>query len=160
MTAIGKPLPKSTLKLPLALSGGGFATLADYAGQWLVLYFYPKDSTPGCTTEGIDFNALLPKFRKANAAVLGVSRDSVKSHDNFCAKQGFKFPLVSDADEKLCNAFGVIGEKNMYGKKVLGVIRSTFLISPDGRLAHEWRGVKVAGHAEAVLETLKALQSQ
>ncbi len=160
MTAIGKALPKTTLKLPLALSGGGAATLADYAGQWLVLYFYPKDSTPGCTTEGIDFNALLPKFGKANAAVLGVSRDSVKSHDNFCAKQGFKFPLVSDGDEKLCNAFGVIGEKNMYGKKVLGVIRSTFLISPDGRLAHEWRGVKVAGHAEAVLETLKALQSQ
>ena len=160
MATVGKALPKTTLKLPLALSGGGAATLADYAGRWLVLYFYPKDSTPGCTTEGIDFNALLPKFRKANAAVLGVSRDSVKSHDNFCAKQGFKFPLVSDGDEKLCDAFGVIGEKNMYGKKVLGVIRSTFLISPDGRLAHEWRGVKVAGHAEAVLETLKALQSQ
>ena len=160
MTSTGTALSKTTLKLPLALSGGGAATLADYAGQWLVLYFYPKDSTPGCTTEGIDFNALLPKFAKANAAVLGVSRDSVKSHDNFCAKQGFRFPLVSDGDEKLCNAFGVIGEKNMYGKKVLGVIRSTFLISPDGRLAHEWRGVKVPGHAEAVLETLKALQSQ
>lgn len=160
MATVGKALPKTTLKLPLALSGGGAATLADYAGQWLVLYFYPKDSTPGCTTEGIDFNALLPKFAKANAAVLGVSRDSVKSHDSFCAKQGFRFPLVSDGDEKLCNAFGVIGEKNMYGKKVLGVIRSTFLISPDGRLAHEWRGVKVPGHAEAVLETLKALQSQ
>lgn len=160
MATVGKALPKTTLKLPLALSGGGAATLADYAGQWLVLYFYPKDSTPGCTTEGIDFNALLPKFAKANAAVLGVSRDSVKSHDSFCAKQGFRFPLVSDGDEKLCNTFGVIGEKNMYGKKVLGVIRSTFLISPDGRLAHEWRGVKVPGHAEAVLETLKALQSQ
>lgn len=160
MATVGKALPKTTLKLPLALSGGGAATLADYAGRWLVLYFYPKDSTPGCTTEGIDFNALLPKFAKLNATVLGVSRDSVKSHDNFCAKQGFRFPLVSDGDEKLCNAFGVIGEKNMYGKKVLGVIRSTFLISPDGRLAHEWRGVKVAGHAEAVLETLKALQSQ
>lgn len=160
MATVGKALPKTTLKLPLALSGGGAAALADYAGQWLVLYFYPKDSTPGCTTEGIDFNALLPKFKKANAAVLGVSRDSVKSHDNFCAKQGFKFPLVSDGDEKLCDAFGVIGEKNMYGKKVLGVIRSTFLVSPDGRLAHEWRGVKVAGHAEAVFETLKALQSQ
>lgn len=160
MATVGKALAKTTLKLPLALSGGGAATLADYAGQWLVLYFYPKDSTPGCTTEGIDFNALLPKFKKANASVLGVSRDSVKSHDNFCAKQGFRFPLVSDGDERLCNAFGVIGEKNMYGRKVLGVIRSTFLISPDGRLAHEWRGVKVAGHAEAVLETLKALQSQ
>ena len=160
MATVGKALPKTTLKLPLALSGGGAAALADYAGQWLVLYFYPKDSTPGCTTEGIDFNALLPKFAKANAAVLGVSRDSVKSHDSFCAKQGFRFPLVSDGDEKLCNAFGVIGEKNMYGKKVLGVIRSTFLIAPDGRLAHEWRGVRVPGHAEAVFETLKALQSQ
>lgn len=162
-----KALPKSTLKLPLALSGGehspsaaGAATLADYAGQWLVLYFYPKDSTPGCTTEGLDFNALLPKFKKLGATVLGVSRDSLKSHDNFCAKQGFKFPLVSDADEALCKAFDVIHEKNMYGRKVLGVVRSTFLISPDGRIAQEWRGVKVPGHAEAVLEALKAHQAQ
>ncbi|MBD9479925.1 peroxiredoxin [Pseudoxanthomonas sp. PXM02] len=162
-----KALPKSTLKLPLALSGGehspsaaGAATLADYAGTWLVLYFYPKDSTPGCTTEGLDFNALLPKFKKLNATVLGVSRDSVKSHDNFCAKQGFKFPLVSDADEALCKAFDVIHEKNMYGRKVLGVVRSTFLISPDSRIAQEWRGVKVPGHADAVLDALKAHQSQ
>ena len=153
-------LPKSTLKLPLALSGGATTTLADHAGHWLVLYFYPKDSTPGCTTEGLDFNALLPKFKKLNATVLGVSRDSVKSHDNFCTKQGFKFPLVSDADEALCKAFDVIHEKNMYGRKVLGVVRSTFLISPDGRIAQEWRGVKVAGHAEAVLEALKAHQAQ
>ena len=160
MTAVGKALPKSTLKLPLALSGGETATLSDYAGQWLALYFYPKDSTPGCTTEGIDFNALLPRFKKLNAAVLGVSRDSVKSHDNFCAKQGFKFPLVSDGDEALCQAFGVIQEKNMYGRKVLGIVRSTFLISPDGRLAQEWRGVKVAGHADAVLEALKVASQQ
>lgn len=153
-------LPKSTLKLPLALSGGETTTLADYAGSWLVLYFYPKDSTPGCTTEGLDFNALLPKFKKLNATVLGVSRDSVKSHDNFCAKQGFKFPLVSDADEALCKAFDVIHEKNMYGRKVLGVVRSTFLISPDGRIAQEWRGVKVPGHADAVLDALKVLQTQ
>lgn len=160
-------LPKSTLKLPLALSGGehspsaaGATTLADYAGTWLVLYFYPKDNTPGCTTEGLDFNALLPKFKKLNATVLGVSRDSVKSHDNFCAKQGFKFPLVSDGDEALCKAFDVIHEKNMYGRRVLGVVRSTFLISPDGRIAQEWRGVKVAGHADAVLDALKAHQAQ
>ena len=160
-------LPKSILKLPLALSGGehspsaaGAATLADYAGTWLVLYFYPKDSTPGCTTEGLDFNVLLPKFKKLNATVLGVSRDSVKSHDNFCAKQGFKFPLISDADEALCKAFDVIHEKNMYGRKVLGVVRSTFLISPDGRIAQAWRGVKVAGHADAVLDALKAHQAQ
>ncbi len=153
-------LPKSTLKLPLALSGGDSTTLADHAGHWLVLYFYPKDSTPGCTTEGLDFNALLPKFKKLNATVLGVSRDSVKSHDNFCAKQGFRFPLVSDADEALCKAFDVIHEKNMYGRKVLGVVRSTFLISPDGRIAQEWRGVKVPGHADAVLNALKAHQAQ
>ncbi len=160
MTATGKALSKTTLNLPLALSGGGTATLADYAGQWLVLYFYPKDSTPGCTTEGLDFNALLPKFKKLGAAVLGASRDSVKSHDNFCAKQGFAFPLVSDADEALCQAFDVIQEKNMYGRKVLGVVRSTFLISPDGRIAQEWRGVKVPGHADAVLEALKVASKQ
>jgi len=160
MTQVGKALPKSTLKLPLALSGGETASLAGYAGKWLVLYFYPKDSTPGCTTEGLDFNALLPKFSRAGAAILGVSRDSVKSHDNFCAKQGFRFPLVSDADETLCRAFDVIHEKNMYGRKVLGVVRSTFLIGPDHRLVAEWRGVKVAGHAEAVLEALKAAQAK
>ena len=153
-------LSKAVLKLPLALSGGRTASLADYAGRWLVLYFYPKDSTPGCTTEGLDFNALLPKFKKLNATVLGVSRDSVKSHDNFCAKQGFKFPLVSDADEALCKAFDVIHEKNMYGRKVLGVVRSTFLISPDGCIAQAWRGVKVPGHAQAVLDALKAHQAQ
>ena len=153
-------LSKAVLKLPLALSGGDTATLADYAGPWLVLYFYPKDSTPGCTTEGLDFNALLPKFKKLNATVLGVSRDSVKSHDNFCAKQGFRFPLVSDADEALCKAFDVIHEKNMYGRKVLGVVRSTFLISPDGCIAQAWRGVKVPGHAQAVLDALKAHQAQ
>ena len=146
--------------MPLALSGGAGAKLADFAGRWLVLYFYPKDSTPGCTTEGLDFNALLPKFKKLNATVLGVSRDSVKSHDNFCAKQGFRFPLVSDADEALCKAFDVIHEKNMYGRKVLGVVRSTFLISPDGRIAQAWRGVKVPGHAQAVLDALKAHQAQ
>ena len=156
----GDTLDRTLLQLPLALSGGAHATLGDFAGRWLVLYFYPKDSTPGCTTEGLDFNALLPKFKKLNATVLGVSRDSVKSHDNFCAKQGFKFPLVSDADEALCKAFDVIHEKNMYGRKVLGVVRSTFLISPDGRIAQAWRGVKVPGHAQAVLDALKAHQAQ
>ncbi len=153
-------LDRSTLKLPLALSGGRTASLADYAGRWLVLYFYPKDSTPGCTTEGLDFNALLPQFRELGAEVLGVSRDSVKSHDNFCAKQGFDFALVSDGDEVLCRAFDVIHEKNMYGRKVLGVVRSTFLLSPDSRVAREWRGVKVPGHAQAVLDALKAEASQ
>lgn len=155
-----KALPKATLKLPLALSGGHTAHLSDYAGQWLVLYFYPKDSTPGCTTEGLDFNALLADFQRHNASVLGVSRDSLKSHDNFCGKQGFRFPLVSDTDEALCQAFDVIHEKNMYGRKVLGIVRSTFLISPDSRIAHEWRGVKVPGHAQAVLDALKGFQTQ
>lgn len=160
MTATGIALPQSILGLPLALSGGASTTLAEQAGRWLVLYFYPKDSTPGCTTEGIDFNALLPQFAAMDAHVLGVSRDSVKSHDNFCARQGFAFPLVSDADQALCNTFDVIKEKNMYGRQVLGIERSTFLISPDSRIAAQWRKVKVAGHAQAVLDTLKAARSQ
>jgi len=159
MTASTK-LDRPTLSLPLALSGGAQATLGDYAGQWLVLYFYPKDSTPGCTTEGLEFNALLPAFAAEGAAVLGVSRDSVRSHDNFCAKQGFAFPLVSDADEALCRAFDVIRMKNMYGRQVLGIERSTFLISPDSRIVQAWRKVKVAGHAEAVLQALTAHKQQ
>ena len=156
----GDTLDRTTLSLPLALSGGAHTTLGEQAGKWLVLYFYPKDSTPGCTTEGIDFNALLPQFAHAGAIVLGVSRDSIKSHDNFCAKQGFRFPLVSDADEALCSAFDVIKLKNMYGKQVRGIERSTFLISPDSRIVHSWRKLKVAGHAAAVLDTLKAAQAQ
>jgi len=160
MIEAGKPLPKSTLSLPLALSNGATTRLSDYAGKWLVLYFYPKDSTPGCTTEGIDFNALLPKFRKLGAEVLGVSRDSLKSHQNFCTKQGFRFELVSDADEKLCNAFGVIKPKKLYGREYVGVERSTFLIDPTGRVAEAWRPVKVPGHAQAVFDTLRTLQTQ
>lgn len=160
MIQAGKPLPKSTLTLPLALSSGATAKLSDHAGKWLVLYFYPKDSTPGCTTEGIDFNALLPKFRKLGAQVLGVSRDSLKSHQNFCAKQAFNFDLVSDADEKLCNAFGVIQEKQLYGRKYIGIVRSTFLIDPKGRVVQSWSPVKVPGHAQAVLDALKAAQTQ
>ena len=156
----GDTLDSTTLSLPLALSGGAHATVGDYAGQWLVLYFYPKDSTPGCTTEGIDFNALLPEFTQAGATVLGVSRDSVKSHDTFCARQGFAFALVSDTDEALCAAFDVIKLKNMYGKQVRGIERSTFLIDPDGRIAQSWRKVKVAGHAQAVLAELKAARSK
>ncbi|NJC48546.1 UNVERIFIED_ORG: peroxiredoxin Q/BCP [Xanthomonas campestris] len=149
-------LPAASFDLPLSLSGGTNTTLRGYAGKWVVLYFYPKDSTPGCTTEGLDFNALLPQFTQAGAVVLGVSRDSVKSHDNFCAKQGFTFPLVSDGDEALCRAFDVIKEKNMYGKQVLGIERSTFLLSPEGVVVQAWRKAKVAGHADAVLAALKA----
>jgi peroxiredoxin Q/BCP len=160
MIDTGKPLTKSILSLPLALSGGATATLADFSGKWLVLYFYPKDSTPGCTTEGLDFNALLPKFRKLGAEILGVSRDSLKSHRNFCAKQGFKFDLVSDADEKLCKAFGVIKPKKLYGREYVGIERSTFLVDPKGVVREAWRPVKVPGHAQAVLDALKAAQTQ
>ena len=160
MVEPGKPLSKSVLNLPLALSSGESAKLSDFAGQWLVLYFYPKDSTPGCTTEGNDFNALLPKFRKLGATVLGVSRDSLKSHQNFCAKHGFRFDLVSDADEKLCQAFGVIKPKKLYGREFIGIERSTFLIDPAGRVVEAWRPVKVPGHAQAVLDALKAAQTQ
>jgi len=140
--------------LELALGDGSSTRISAYAGKWLVLYFYPKDSTPGCTREGQDFRDLYPQFRAANAEVLGVSRDSVRSHANFAAKQEFPFQLVSDPSEALCNAFGVIREKNMYGRKVLGIERSTFLIAPDGRVHSAWRGVRVPGHAQAVLETL------
>lgn len=157
---IGDTLDRSILDRPLALSGGETTTLGALAGQWLVLYFYPKDSTPGCTTEGIDFNALLPQFTHAGARVFGVSRDSVKSHDTFCAKQGFAFPLISDGDEALCTAFDVIKLKNMYGKQVRGIERSTFLISPDSRIVQAWRKVKVAGHADTVLDALKAAKTQ
>ena len=150
----GHLLDAATLDLPLTLSGGAHTTLREQLGHWLVLYFYPKDSTPGCTTEGLEFNALLPAFTAAGARVMGVSRDSVRAHDNFCAKQGFNFPLISDADEALCNAFDVIKLKNMYGKQVRGIERSTFLIAPDGHLAASWRKVKVAGHAQAVLDKL------
>ena len=160
MIDTGKPLTKSILSLPLALSSGATASLADYSGKWLVLYFYPKDSTPGCTTEGLDFNALLPKFRRLGAEILGVSRDSLKSHRNFCDKQGFRFDLVSDADEKLCKAFGVIKPKKLYGREYVGIERSTFLVDPKGVVREAWRPVKVPGHAQAVLDALKAAQTQ
>ena len=140
-----------------AASTDGTFRLSDHAGHPVVLYFYPKDNTPGCTTEGMQFRDLHPKFAKLGAVVAGVSRDSLKSHENFKAKMGFPFPLLSDADEALCNRFGVIKMKNMYGKKVRGIERSTFLIGPDRALIREWRGVKVPGHAQEVLNALAAL---
>ena len=143
--------------LPLTLGKAGAADLADYRGFWLVLYFYPKDNTPGCTTEGVDVNRLYPKFRKLGADVLGVSRDSVRSHQGFCAKHGFAFDLVSDADEALCRAFDVIRPKKLYGRDYVGIDRSTFLVDPAGRVAAEWRGVRVPGHADEVLRALKDL---
>ena len=131
--------------------------LKDLRGQNVVLYFYPKDSTPGCTTEGRDFAALHTKFRRQKTLILGVSRDSIASHEKFRAKQEFPFDLISDTDEKLCKAFDVIHEKSLYGRKFMGIVRSTFLIDKDGKLRAEWRKVKVSGHAEEVLEAVKAL---
>ena len=130
--------------------------LKDLRGTNVVIYFYPKDSTPGCTTEGRDFNALQAKFKRANTLIFGVSRDSIASHEKFKAKQGFKFDLISDPDEALCRKFDVIHEKTLYGRKFMGVVRSTFLIDADGKLRREWRNVKVAGHAEEVLEAARA----
>jgi thioredoxin-dependent peroxiredoxin len=131
--------------------------LADHKGETVVLYFYPKDNTPGCTTEGEQFRDAYAKFRKAGAIVVGCSRDSLKSHENFKTKMGFPFELISDADEKLCAQFDVIKMKNMYGKKVRGIVRSTFLIDGTGKLVQEWRGVKVPGHVDEVLAAVKAL---
>lgn len=145
--------------LPLALSSGETASLSSYRGRWLVLYFYPKDNTPGCTTEGRDFDALLPDFEQAGATVLGVSRDSAKSHRNFRQKYGLRVELVSDADGAVCAAFDVIKPKKLYGREYVGIERSTFLIDPDGRIADAWRPVKVPGHAAAVLARLRELQA-
>lgn len=131
--------------------------LKDLRGKNVVVYFYPKDSTPGCTTEGRDFSALHSKFKRAKTVILGVSRDSIASHEKFREKQGFTFDLLSDPDEKLCKQFDVIHEKSLYGRKFMGVVRSTFLIDADGKLREEWRKVKVAGHAEEVLAAVKAL---
>ena len=122
-----------------------------------MLYFYPKDNTPGCTTEGADFRDLHKQFAKLGAVVAGVSRDTLKSHENFKAKMEFPFELISDADEALCKQFDVIKMKNMYGKKVRGIERSTFLIDGAGKLVREWRGVKVPGHAQEVLDFVKTL---
>jgi thioredoxin-dependent peroxiredoxin len=139
-----------------AESTGGPFKLSAHKGRPVVLYFYPKDNTPGCTVEGTQFRDLYPQFKKLGATIVGVSRDSLKSHEGFKAKMSFPFELISDADEKLCTQFGVIKMKNMYGKKVRGIERSTFVIDGAGKLAKEWRGVKVPGHAEEVLAFLKS----
>ena len=140
-----------------AESTGGPFKLSAQKGHPVVLYFYPKDNTPGCTTEGAQFRDLYSKFEKLGAGVVGCSRDSMKSHECFKAKMAFPFELISDPDEKLCSQFGVIKMKNMYGKKVRGIERSTFVIDADGKLAKEWRGVKVPGHADEVLSFVKTL---
>ena len=131
--------------------------LEDYKGEKLVLFFYPKDNTPGCTQEGEDFRDLYKEFKKLKTEIYGISRDSLKSHEGFKTKYKYPFELISDPDEKLCNLFDVIKEKNMYGKKYMGIERSTFLINKDGKLSAEWRKVKVNGHAIEVLEAVKKI---
>jgi thioredoxin-dependent peroxiredoxin len=151
--SVGKKVPEATL----LMTGAHKAKLSDFRGRHLVLYFYPRDNTPGCTTEGEDFRDQYKRYQKLDTAVLGVSRDSLASHENFKAKFKFPFDLVSDEDEKLCKLFDVIREKVLYGKKHLGVDRSTFLIDKDGVLRKEFRGVKVTGHVQEVLEEIEKL---
>ena len=141
----------------LPATGGHPFSLAAVRGKTLILYFYPKDSTPGCTTEAQQFRDLHEEFLQAGCVIAGVSRDSVKSHENFKAKQNLPFTLISDADETLCTQFAVIKEKKLYGKLVRGIERSTFVIDGQGVLRHEWRGVKAPGHAQEVLDFIKTL---
>lgn len=152
MPVIGQPAPDFTRP-----ATGGDVKLSALRGANVVLYFYPKDNTPGCTTEGSDFRDAYADFQAAGALVFGVSRDSLASHERFKQKLGFPFELISDADETLCRLYDVIKMKNMYGRQVMGVERSTFLIDRDGVLRNEWRKVKVAGHCAAVLEAVHAL---
>ena len=151
--AAGKKIPD----IELQITGDRQVKLSDYLGKPLVIYFYPRASTPGCTQEGRDFSAAINKFRRQSCVILGASRDSLKRQENFKAKQEFPFELISDIGEELCNLFDVIKMKNMYGKQVRGIERSTFLIDRDGRLYQEWRKVKIKGHADEVLEAVKTL---
>ena len=150
---LGKKCPKFTAE---ATSGKNISS-EDFLGKNLVIYFYPKDSTPGCTTEGQDFRDNYKNFKKLNTEILGVSRDSVKSHENFKLKQSFPFELLSDPDEKMCKSFDVLKMKSMYGREYMGVDRSTFLINKEGKVVKEWRSVKVKGHVDEVLEETKNL---
>jgi thioredoxin-dependent peroxiredoxin len=151
---------KTGSKVPaftLPTTGGGTWSLKDAAGSKLVIYFYPRDMTSGCTREAQDFRDLYRAFRKAGVEVVGVSRDGVASHDKFAARESLPFPLLADTDEQLCRLFDVIKPKSLYGRKYLGVERSTFLLDGDGNLRQQWRKVKVPGHAEAVLEAARHL---
>ena len=157
------PTPKLNNKAPVfkgECTGNKTISLTDLKGKNVVLYFYPKDSTPGCTTEGQNFRDLKAKFTRANTVIFGLSRESIKSHENFKKKEKFNFDLISDPDETICKQYDVIKEKSMYGRKYMGVERSTFLIDSKGKLVREWRKVKVTGHAEEVLEAAKELASQ
>ncbi len=153
--------PKVGNKAPVfkgICTGEGTVDLSKLKGKKVVLYFYPKDSTPGCTTEGQNFRDLHKAFKKEGALIFGLSRESLKSHENFKAKQSFPFELISDPDEKICNQYDVIKEKSMYGRKYMGIDRSTFLIDEKGKLVREWRKVKVTGHAQEVLHTIKSMK--
>jgi peroxiredoxin Q/BCP len=143
----------------LESDGGGRVSLADFSGEWVILYFYPKDNTPGCTREAQAFTSAVPRLKKLGASVVGISKDSVKTHCGFRDKIGIRFPLLSDPDLEAHKAYGAWGTKMMYGKKVEGTIRSTFLIAPDGTVARSWRSVKVDGHAEAVESALREAQA-
>jgi peroxiredoxin Q/BCP len=149
---LGKPVPDFSLP-----STGGTFRLSSTRGSKVVLYFYPRDNTPGCTAEGADFRDLYPQFQRAGCLVFGISRDTSKSHENFKAKMKFPFELLADPGEALCERFGVMKQKSMYGKKVRGIERSTFVLDANGVLVREWRGVKVPGHVEEVLNFVKAL---
>ena len=152
MVSVGKRVENFTLPA----TGDQNLSLSDFSGRSLIIYFYPKDNTPGCTRESQDFRDLYPQFTKADADILGVSRDSVKTHGNFRNKHEFPFHLLSDSDELLCRQFDVIHEKKLYGRTYMGIERSTFLIDPTGVLQQEWRKVRVPGHVQAVLDALKA----
>ena len=143
--------------LTVAITGSGTLALRELTGAPCVLYFYPKDATPGCTRESQDFAELAGAFAAAGVRLIGVSRDSLASHERFRSRQSLPFDLISDSDERLCRAFDVLKEKSMYGRKVFGIERSTFLFDRDGRLRHAWRGVKVPGHAQAVLDAVTSL---
>ena len=153
---VGKKIPD----IELPATNDKNIKLSDFAGKNIVLYFYPKASTPGCTQEGKDFSEAINKFRRQSTVILGASRDSVKAQQNFKDKQGFPFELLSDKEEKLCSQFDVIKMKNMYGKKVRGIERSTFVIDRDGKLQREWRGIKVPGHVDEVLDAVKQLNKK
>jgi peroxiredoxin Q/BCP len=150
-------LNKTVPAFSAAMTSGKTFQLSDFQGKNLVLYFYPKDNTPGCTTEGMQFRDLHPQFQQHNTEIFGISRDSLKSHENFKAKLGMPFELISDPDETLCAMFDVMKMKNMYGKQVRGVERSTFVIDGSGKVVKEWRGVKVPAHVDEVLAFIKTL---
>jgi peroxiredoxin Q/BCP len=153
MVSVGKRVENFTLPA----TGDQTLSLSDFNGRNLIIYFYPKDNTPGCTREGQDFRDLYKQFSAANTDILGVSRDSVRTHGNFKAKHEFPFDLLSDGEESLCKQFDVIHEKKLYGRTYMGIERSTFLIDSEGVLQQEWRKIRVPGHAQAVLDAVKTL---